>query len=168
MATSCSRRARQVQAAEIARNAAQFAEGTDRDEAVALWLEVPPAQRGDGPPLTYNLPPGVTVTYGTLTAFDCPNREKATKFSASFIPQGTTAPIALSGAQRMGFGTADTLYRGERRMEPCQHAAGRNALIAYKPTESGRGELVWLQMLDTLPPAKPTVAAAASAATTGK
>ena len=157
-----------AEAAQIARNAAQFAVGTDRDEAVALWMEVPISQRGEGLPLTYDLPPGVKVTHGTLTAFECPSREKSTKFTVSFVPEGLSAPVVLSGAQHMRFGTADTLYRGERRMEPCQHSTGRNVLIAYKPTESGKGELVWLQMLDNLPPVKSAPAGITAGEATGK
>lgn len=151
-------------AAKIARAAAQFAEGTDRAEAVALWLEVPPAQRGDGPSLSYDLPSGVQVAQGTLTSFACGNREKGTKFAVDFQPSGnsSSSPIHLTPPERVMLGTADTLYRGERRMSPCAHSTGRNALVAYKPTQAGAGELVWLQVMDDLPALR-AVATATSA-----
>ena len=143
-------------AAKIARNAARFAEGTDRDEAVALWLQVPPAQRGDGPALSYDLPPGTLVTQGTLTTFACGNREKGTKFYVDLTPTagvGATPLHLAPTAERFMLGNADTLYRGERRMSACGHATGRNALVAYKPTQAGAGDLLWLQVLDDLPAA---------------
>ena len=157
-------------AARIARTAALFAEGTDRDEAVALWLEVPPAERGDGPPLTYDTPPGVQVIQGTLASLECGDREKGTKFSLDLLPaaSASASPLHLVPTSGFMFGTADTLYRGERRMSSCHHSNGRAALVAYKPTSAGAGELVWLQVLDELPLARPSPAIAVTSATTAE
>ncbi len=142
-----------IEAAEVARNAARLWEGTDRDEAVALWMVVPPTQRGSGPALAFDLPAGAQVAHGTLTTLQCAEHEKGTRFTVTFHPDGAPPPTTISmvAGERISLGSTDTLYLGERGMNLCQHSVGRNVMLAYKPTGSGTGELVRLHVLDTLP-----------------
>ena len=58
-------------AAHYARQVADRWTGSDHDEAVDLWNQVPPADRGDGPPLTLALPTDATVARGTILSTYC-------------------------------------------------------------------------------------------------
>jgi hypothetical protein len=136
-------------AAEDARQVADHWPGSDHDEAVDLWNQVPPANRGDGPPLTLSLPTDATVARGTILSTYC------SKAGLTVVLQPTgpgTPPLNLIAAGPLESGFADTLWVGEDHYTPCYHLAGLPALVAYKPSPDGLARLLVFEVRDDLPP----------------
>jgi Protein of unknown function (DUF1570) len=140
-------------AAEDARQVASRWPGSDHDEAVDLWNQVPPANRGDGPPLTLALPPDATVARGTILSTYC---GKGTGLTVVLQPTDPSTPplnLIAEGPYESGF--ADTLWVGEDHYTPCHHLAGLPALVAYKPSADGLAKLLVFEVRDDLPTSDP-------------
>jgi len=137
-------------AAHYARQVADRWTGSDHDEAVDLWNQVPLADRGDGPPLTLALPTDATVARGTILSTYC---SKATGLTVVLQPTDPSAPpLNLFAAGPLESGFADTLWVGEDHYTPCFHLAGLPALVAYKPSPDGLAKLLVFEVHDDLPP----------------
>ncbi len=135
--------------------------GSDHDEAVDLWNQLPPAARGDGPPLTFSLPPDATVARGTIVSSSC----DTSGLSVVLQPETRAAPaLTLRAAGKYESGFSDTLWAGEDHYTPCFHLAGLPALVAYKP-DAGSARLLVLEVRDDLP--ESVLAAAAPHAAAG-
>jgi hypothetical protein len=135
-------------AAEDARQVADRWPGSDHDEAVDLWNQVPPANRGDGPPLTLSLPPDATVARGTILSTYC----SKTGLTVVFQPTDpSTPPLNLLAPGPYESGFADTLWVGEDHYTPCYHLAGLPAVVAYKPSADGLAKLLVFEVRDDLP-----------------
>ena len=140
-------------AAEDARQVASRWPGSDHDEAVDLWNQVPPAMRGDGPPLTLTLPPDATVARGTILSTYC---SKTTGLTVVLQPTDpSTPPLNLFATGPFENGFADTLWVGEDHYTPCYHLAGLPALVAYKPSADGLAKLLVFEVRDDLPTSNP-------------
>jgi tetratricopeptide (TPR) repeat protein len=151
-------------AATFARQVADRWPGSDHDEAVDLWSQVPPASRGDGPPLALNLPPNATVARGTILSTSC------SKLGLTVVlqPADPAAPplnLITTGPFESGF--ADTLWVGEDHYTSCYHLAGLPAVVAYTPSPSGPARLMVFEVRDDFPTSAPPALApkAADAAT---
>jgi len=143
-------------AAEDARQVADRWPGSDHDEAVDLWNQVPAANRGDGPPLTLALPPDATVARGTILSTAC----SKTGFTVVLQPtDATSPPLNLMSAGPYESGFADTLWVGEDHYTPCHHLAGLPALVAYKPAPDGPAKLLVFEVRDDFPTATPSAPA---------
>ena len=152
-------------AANFARQVADRWPGSDHDEAVDLWNQVPVANRGDGPPLTLSLPTDATVARGTILSTACGKPG----FTVVLQPTDPNAPpLNLMSAGPFESGFADTLWVGEDHYTPCHHLAGLPALVAYQPAPNGPAKLLVFEVRDDFPTATPSVPApkpAAAAAT---
>jgi len=136
-------------AAQGARQVAERWPGSDHDEAVDLWNQVPAADRGDGPPLTLSLPPDATIARGTILSTNC------SKIGLIVVLQPTdpsASPLSLIAAGPYESGFADTLWVGEDHYTPCYHIAGLPAVVAYKPSPDGLAKLLVFEVRDDLPP----------------
>jgi len=135
-------------AADYARQVASRWPGSDHDEAVDLWNQVPPAKRGDGPPLTLSLPPDATVARGTIVSTSCDKNGLALLLQ----PDAPNAPpLKLVAPGRYENGFADTLWVGEDHYTPCFHLAGLPAVVAYKPSADTTANLLVFEVRDDLP-----------------
>lgn len=146
-------------AAQYARLVADRWPGTDHDEAVDLWNSVPAASRGDGPPLTLDLPHDATIARGTILSTNC-SRLGVTVVLQPSDPAAPPLDLISSGPFENGF--ADTLWVGEDHYVPCYHLAGLPAVVAYSPSPTGPPRLRVLEVRDNLPtvtPPAPTPAA---------
>jgi len=135
-------------AAQDAREVANRWPGSDHDAAVDLWNQVPPAMRGDGPPLTLSLPPDATVARGTISSTYCDK----TGLTVVLQPTDPNAPplnLIATGPYESGF--ADTLWVGEDHYTPCFHLAGLPAVVAYKPSPGEPSKLLVFEVQDDLP-----------------
>ncbi|HSY37384.1 MAG TPA: hypothetical protein VK814_16650 [Acidobacteriaceae bacterium] len=135
-------------AADYARLVASRWSSTDHDEAVDLWNLVPPAMRGDGPPLTLSLPADATVVRGTIVSTRC-DRFGLTLMLEPNTPHASPLKLVTTGSFENGF--ADTLWVGEDHYTPCFHLAGLPAVVAYKTSEDGIAKLVVFEVRDDLP-----------------
>jgi hypothetical protein len=136
-------------AAAYARQVASRWPGSDHDEAVDLWNQVPPAMRGDGPPLTLALPPDSTLARGTILSTYC---SKTTGLTVVLQPAAPNTPsLNLFAAGPVENGFADTLWFGEDHYTPCYHLAGLPAVVAYKPSADGTAKLLVFEVRDDLP-----------------
>ena len=140
-------------AAEYARQVADRWPGSDHDEAVDLWNLVPPANRGDGAPLTLSLPIDATVARGTILSTYC---SKSTGLTVVLQPTDPAIrPLNLIAAGPLESGFADTLWVGEDHFTPCYHLTGLPALVAYKPAPDGIARLLVFEVRDDLPTSTP-------------
>ena len=142
-------------AAEYARLVAARWYGSDHDEAVDLWSDLPPAARGDGPALTLTVPADSEVARGTILSSSCDK----TVLSLVLQPAAASEPpltLVTNGPYESGF--SDTLWVGEDHYTTCFHLAGLPALVAYKVTEPGVARLLALEVRDDLPQSGATAA----------
>jgi hypothetical protein len=136
-------------AAAYARQVATRWPGSDHDEAVDLWNQVPPAMRGDGPALTLALPVDATVARGTILSTYC---SRTTGLAVMLQPTDpSTAPLNLFATGSLENGFADTLWVGEDHYTPCFHLTGLPAVVAYKPSADGTAKLLVFEVRDDLP-----------------
>jgi tetratricopeptide (TPR) repeat protein len=135
-------------AATYARQVASRWPGSDHDEAVDLWNQVPAALRGDGPPLTLSLPPNATVVRGTIVTTSCDKTGLSLVLQPA-TPNTATLKLAATGPYENGF--ADTLWVGEDHYTPCFHLAGLPAVVAYKPSTDATAKLLVFEVRDDLP-----------------
>ena len=158
-------RGKYQQAAALAHRTAELYFGTDRAEAVQLWDEIPPNGRGDLPALTYHLPPGAKVVEGTLAPVACGSAGSADALRLQ--QQGNSAQaLDLSAQAPLHAGFADTLWVGGMAIDfrLCKHPGPHPAMIAYLPTEPNRGKVLWVDLLNDLPPTVPAAAPTATQA----
>ena len=151
-------------AESYARTVASRWPGSDHDEAVDLWRQLPDTARGDDPPLTLALPGDATVARGTIVSSSCDKNGLRLVLRPT---DATAAALTLSTNQRYESGFSDTLWMGEDHYTTCFHLAGLLALVAYKPQGQPPGTLLVLEVRDDLPQMKlPTSAASTAAAPT--
>ena len=135
-------------AAEYAREVADRWPGSDHDEAVDLWNQVPSAMRGDGPPLTLALPADATVARGTIISTYC-DKSGFTVVLQPTDPNAKPLNLIATGPYESGF--ADTLWVGEDHYTPCFHLTGLPAVVAYKPSAGETSQLLVFEVRDDLP-----------------
>ena len=136
-------------AATYARYVARNWARTDHNEAVDLLNALPPAARGDGPPLALDVRAGSEVLRGTIVDASCgatPRDPYVLSIKPDTPSDSQTLVFKFVGNVISGF--ADTLWWGEDHFTLCHHLAGLRALIAYKPQTT---ELLQLDIRDVLP-----------------
>ena len=136
--------------------------GSDHDEAVDLWNELPASDRGDGPPLTLSFPADAKVVRGTIVSTACEKTGLSVVLRPNELKAEDVKAVA-TGPFESGF--ADTLWVGEDHYTPCFHLAELPAVIAYRPAD-GMNKLVVLEVRDNLPHSAAVAANPATAATT--
>ncbi len=154
-----------AQAAEFARFVADRWRGPDRDEALALWNEVPAAKRPAGVTLAEEpfLEHAQTVA-GTIEGTHCGSATEP------FTLQLATASGSKTFYQQHGFATgfSDTLWYGEDHFNFCHHLENRQAVVFFRPSSDANyaGVLAMVEIRDSLdaPQAVASTAATASAA----
>ena len=133
---------------EYARTVATRWFGSDHDEAVDLWNQVPVAARGEGPALSLASPAGATVVRGTIISSYCDKGG----LQLALQPDEAKAPaLKLVATGRYESGFSDTLWMGEDHYTTCFHIAGLPAVVAYKADGSPTQQLLELEVRDNLP-----------------
>lgn len=141
-----------ARAAGIARYVAGLWTGTDRNEAVELWQAVPGPARGVGPSLGWDLPLGVKVIRGVLTGVACPIPGSGQRLAVEVRPEeGTSSLTLLASGDQMTMGFSDTLWFGEDHLAFCKDSVGMPTTVTYRPEGTGEGQLLWLDLRDSLP-----------------
>ncbi len=152
-------------AAANARYVADHWFGPDHNEAVDLWEAVPAAKRDAGPALSRDLPPGVQVARGELSAVSCTDGPGPDHLKVTLTPSDPAAhPLEFLSDGRVMIGYSDSLWWGKDHFTTCHHLEGHPAIVAYKPGPSGSLELVELEVRDELPASLPSPAVTAAPA----
>lgn len=156
-------------AAKIARYVATHWTGPDRNEAVDLFFDVPPAFRGTDPAPAYDYPPDTTIVRGTLNALNCAlqPKEHGSLTLTPAGPNGAPEEFFLALSFRTGF--SDTFWWGEDHFSVCHHLTGFPAVIAVKPASGSiPAQVIDIESRDVpLPPPATTTASAAPPAQQG-
>ena len=126
--------------------------GSDRNEAVDLWEAIPADHRGDGPPLTIDLPAGLVMARGTLLTASC-GTTPGSGMEVTFQPDEPVGakPLTFAVEGRLGVGFSDTFWYGEDHFNRCFRLNGHSAVIIYKPQGGQGGQLLEIEVRDDLP-----------------
>jgi tetratricopeptide (TPR) repeat protein len=140
-------------AAKYARYVAGHWTGPDHNEAVDLWLAVPPTERGEDPPLALETPTNTTTLTGTVQEVACGAIPDA-RLTVTFRPDTPTnaEPITFQSDGRLMIGFSDTFWWGEDHYTRCHHLAGHHGTIAYREQDH---TLLDLEVRDDLPESQP-------------
>ncbi|MGI4829720.1 MAG: tetratricopeptide repeat protein [Janthinobacterium lividum] len=156
-----------IAAAEIAKFVGSRWYGSDAAEAVDLWQRIPASQRGDGPALQMNLAPGVVMAEGQIVQYACnPDGKKSLTFQAQEAAGTKTLTFTHDGHLASGF--ADTLWYGADHFNTCAHATGQPGMILYKPQSDSSGQLLQMEVRDSLPAIPQDTMGAATTVTVSK
>lgn len=146
-----------AEAAEFARRSATDSEDTDRNDAVALWDQIPPAQRGTGPTLTYGFDARTEVAVGRITRISCSPDGQITQLGFLPVPggSGTAAPLTFQPHEWVRTGWADSLWAGGLNFSARSFCGGnavnRPARLVYQPGKTGPVRLIRVGMLEDMP-----------------
>ena len=152
-------------AATYARYVADHWFGPDHNEAVDLWEAVPAAKRDPGPTLVRDLPAGVQVAHGLLSAVSCTDAPGPDHLKMTLTSEDPSAhPLAFTSDGRIMVGFSDSFWWGEDHFTTCHHLDGHPAIVAYKAGPGGGLELVEVEVRDDLPQAAAPAASTASTA----
>lgn len=135
-------------AADYARTAADRWFGSDHDEAVDLWSQIPPAARGDAPSPTLAISKDLTVARGTILSTSCSESGLSVTLQPN-TPGASVLKLAATAPFESGF--SDTLWVGEDHYTDCFHLAGLPAVVAYKPDAAGPAKMFVFEVRDNLP-----------------
>jgi hypothetical protein len=142
-------------AATYSRYVATHFFGPDHDEAVDLWEAVPPVRRGDGPPLTLDIPEGADVARGRLLDVSCSGSPAANKLTITLMPDqpSDAKPLTFTSDGHLRIGFSDTLWWGEDHFSSCHHLTGHPAVLVYKAQGPKGPEIVEVEVRNDLPDA---------------
>ncbi len=152
------------------RDAAAFAQyvaprwfGSDHNEAVELWNEVPADQRPAGDAPSETAPRDTQEVGGTIKTVTCGEQEKDWAFVLDHA--GQTLTFRRKGGFDGGF--SDTLWYGEDHFGWCHNLEGLRAVVHYRPPSDSTysGDLAELEIRNDLPPSPPTATQQAAPAT---
>lgn len=131
--------------------------GSDHNEAVELWDDVPVNQRPSGTVPVEEAPKDTQEVSGTLKSLSCDTQAETWSFVLDHNGQDITyhgkgGPIPVGGF-------ADTLWYGEDHFNSCHHLDGLRAVVHFRPPSSGSdaGDVALIEVRDDLPaPRNPT------------
>jgi Tfp pilus assembly protein PilF len=140
---------RGTEASAVARYVAKRWFGPDHDEAIALWNEIPGSQRGEGDPLSDQIPKDTQTIEGRIHTTTCSNDNSITVV----LDRGDQA-LTFRGKFPFMSGFSDTIWYGSDHFSACRHIEGFRAIVRYKPSSDNRyaGDLAELELREELPP----------------
>jgi hypothetical protein len=151
---------RNKEAAEFARYVAERWKGPDHNEAVALWEQIPEADRPADAEVKYEVEEQSQAAEGRIQAVSCEDKNKV----EVKLQKGDEVLVFKSkGRQMVGF--SDTLWYGEDHFSLCRHIVGMHAVVRYRPPvdTSYAGDWLSIELRDELPQPAQSAAAAAPA-----
>ena len=126
--------------------------GSDHDEAVDLWNELPAGARGEGAALKLSLPSDATLIRGTIVSTSCEKSLNGNRLNVVLQPAAAgSATLKLTGEGRYESGFSDTLWFGKDHYTSCYHLGGLPALVAYRPDGAVGGKMLAFEVRDDLP-----------------
>ena len=141
------------EATQVARQAAAYSDRGDREEAIAVWLQVPAADRQQGIPLAFDLPSGTMVTEGMIVGEDCgPHNWRHVQLTPLPGFAGPQPPATAAPAAGAFIAYSDTVWIGGGPASTCHRMVGHRAFIGFKPGARASANLLWLGVQDDLPP----------------
>jgi Tfp pilus assembly protein PilF len=139
---------RGTEASEFARYVAARWFGPDHDEAVALWSQIPDSERGQGDPLSDEIPKDTQTIEGRVHSTTCPGNDRITVV----VDRGDRA-LTFHGKFPFMSGFSDTIWYGEDHFTVCRHLEGLHAVVRFRPAVDGSyaGEIAELELREELP-----------------
>ena len=142
--------------ASIVRRAADHAGEPEKYELAGLWGQIPKADRGSGPDITFKAPTGALVQQGRIRTANCSNRKKDKEATLMFLPAGgdESSTVKLTRKEGSRQNWEDTLWVGGGhfyRFSGCHYSDGLQASTAYTPTEHGQGQILWVELHEDYP-----------------
>jgi tetratricopeptide (TPR) repeat protein len=136
------------EASTVARYVAERWFGPDHDEAVALWNDIPEAQRSSGEPLSEEAPKETQTTEGKVRSTTCVDKDHSFDL---LLDRGNQI---LTFHSKAGFtsGYSDTIWYGADHFTLCHHLEGLHAVVRYRsPADhSYAGDLAELELRQEL------------------
>jgi Tfp pilus assembly protein PilF len=136
------------EASTVARYVAERWFGPDHDEAVALWNDIPEAQRSSGEPLSEEAPKETQTTEGKVRSTTCVDKDHSFDL---LLDRGNQV---LTFHSKAGFtsGYSDTIWYGADHFTLCHHLEGLHAVVRYRsPADhSYAGDLAELELRQEL------------------
>jgi Tfp pilus assembly protein PilF len=125
--------------------------GSDHNEAVELWDDVPANQRPLGAILVQEAPKDTQEAIGTLKSLTCDAQAATWSFVVNHKGQDITYRGKGGGIPVGGF--ADTLWYGEDHFNSCHHLEGLRVVVHFRPPSDGSdaGDVVLIEVRDDLP-----------------
>ena len=154
------RMGRPSEAAAEAAYVAQRWSGSDRDEAIELWNQIPLSARQNEAPMLPDSVPEISSAEGTVKVSSAEGIVKEVACNGSDFAITLDVDGRPETFKSKGFpvGFSDTLWVGRDHFTPCFHVVGMRALVRYRPAENNAyvGDLVYAGFRDNLPvPAQP-------------
>lgn len=137
------------EAAELAKFVAERWTGPDHNEAVALWNEVPPADRPADTTLTEEVGEQSQTAEGTLVSVKCEEKMRIVTL------QRGDERLEFHSKGRQLIGYSDTLWYGTDHFNFCQRMEGMHAVVRYRPPVGNEyaGDWMSIELRDELPAA---------------
>ncbi len=125
--------------------------GSDHNEAVELWDDVPVNQRPLGAVLVQEAPKDTQEVTGVLKSLNCDAQTESWSFVLDHDSQEITYHGKGGGLPVGGF--ADTLWYGEDHFNSCHHLEGLRVVVHFRPPSSGgdTGDVALIEVRDDLP-----------------
>ena len=125
--------------------------GSDHNEAVELWDDVPVNQRPLGEILVQEAPRDTQEVTGILKSLTCDEQNQTWSFVVDHDGQDITYRGKGSGIPVGGF--ADTLWYGEDHFNSCHHLEGLRVVVHFHPPADGgdAGDVALIEVRDDLP-----------------
>jgi len=132
--------------------------GSDRDEAMELWNQIPAAERHVEAPSVPEPSDKWQTAEGKVHSVTCDGRA----FAITLDVNGKSETFKTNG---FPVGFSDTLWVGADHFSPCFHVQGLRAMVRYKPAkqDSYSGDLIYAGFRDDLVMALKSPSAASSA-----
>lgn len=144
------RMGRQPQAANYAKFVADRWFGSDHNEAVELWNQVPESDRPPGIVVSDWNPKETERAEGTLKGVVCGDKDN---WSLTLTEGDQTLTFHEMGRYIWGF--SDTIWYGQDHINLCHNLEGHRTIVYYKPSGDSTfaGNVVELEVRDDLTPA---------------
>ena len=140
---------RAADAANIAKYVAAHWYGSDHNEALELWNQVPESQRPPSDPITESTPKDTQEVEGHIRSVTC-NGDNEEHWVLQLDHAGQT--LAFRPKDNFSFGFTDTLWYGQDHITVCHHLEGLRAIVHYKPSADAAyaGDVVEMEIRDDL------------------
>ena len=136
-------------AAAIAKFVAERWLGSDHNEAVELWNDVPAEQRPAGESLSQVAPKDTQTVAGMVKSVACGAQDQ----QGSMVLAHDGQPLTFHFKGRIPSGFSDTIWYGEDHFSLCHHLEGMRGIVHYRPPSDATyaGDAADIEVRDDLP-----------------
>jgi tetratricopeptide (TPR) repeat protein len=135
-------------AANFAKYVAEHWYGSDHNEALELWNEIPKSQRPPSDPMAESAPKDTREAEGHIRSVTCDNQGN---WTLDLDQDGRIS--TFHGKSDTAYGFSDTLWYGEDHITLCHHLEGLRVIVHFKSAAdpSYAGDAAEIEIRDDLP-----------------